>query len=75
MSYLWVETVKDAVGLLLQDGHSHGEVMVLHGGGGVDLRQRRLDINHELVVISAMVKIMTDGAHPLTQTLTTKYFW
>ena len=85
---LGVQAVEDAVGLLLEDGHPHGEVVVLHGGGGVDLSivmimviirhvgdvlnylgQRRLDVDHELVVVAAVVQVVADGAHPLAQAL------
>ena len=66
---LGVEAVKDAVGLLLEDADPHGEVVVLHGGGRVDLGQRRLDVNHELVVVASVVQVMADGSDPLAKTL------
>ena len=43
--------------------------MVLHGGAGVDASQRRLDVNHELVVEAAMVNVVTNGADPQSKTL------
>ena len=43
--------------------------MVLHGGGGVDLSKGRLDVDHELVVVTSVVQIMTDGSNPLSQAL------
>ena len=70
---LGVEAVKDAVGLLLEDADPHGEVVVLHGGGRVDLGQRRLDVNHELVVVASVVQVMADGSYPLTKTLERKF--
>ena len=66
---LGVEAVKDAVGLLLEDADPHGEVVVLHGGGRVDLGQRRLDVNHEFVVVASVVQVMADGSNPLAKTL------
>ena len=66
---LWVEAVKQAVFLSLEDADSHGEMVVLHGGGGVDLGQGGLDVDHELVVVSSVVQIMTDGSYPLSQAL------
>ena len=35
---------------LLQDVDGHAEVVVLHGGGGVDASKRGGDVDHELVV-------------------------
>jgi hypothetical protein len=37
---------------LLEDVDGHVEVVVLHGGGGVDGGQRGADVDHELVVES-----------------------
>ena len=54
---------------LLQDGDSHIEVMVLHGGGGVDRSQGRRGVHHELVVKAPVVQVVTDGSHPQAQTL------
>ena len=33
------------------------------------LGQRRLDVDHELVVVAAVVEVVADGAHPLAQAL------
>ena len=45
---------------LLQDVDGHVEVVVLHGGGGVNGRQRGSDINHELVVETSVVQVVTE---------------
>jgi hypothetical protein len=39
---------------LLEDVDGHVEVVVLHGGGGVDGCQRGADVDHELVVESSV---------------------
>ena len=49
--------------LLLQDVDGHVEVVVLHGGGGVDGGERGAHVDHELVVEAAVVEIVADGAH------------
>ena len=54
---------------LLKDGDSHIEVMVLHGRGGVDCCQCRLGVDHELVVKTSVVQVVTDCSHPQAQTL------
>ena len=66
---LVVEVVEDVVGLLLEDGDPHAEVVVLHGGAGVHPSQRGLHVDHELVVKSSMINIVADSAHPQAQTL------
>ena len=53
---------ENIVPLLLEDAHSHVEVMVLHSGCGVDSCQGRADVNHELVVEASMIQIMTEGS-------------
>ena len=49
--------------LLLQNGDSHVEMMVFHGGGGVDGCQWAPNINHELVVETSMVQVVADCAN------------
>ena len=49
--------------LLLQDVDGHVEVVVLHGGGGVDGGERGSHVDHELIVEAAVVEIVADGAH------------
>ena len=71
---LGVEAVEDAVGLLLEDAHPHAEVVVLHGRAGVDLGQRGLDVDHELVVEAPVVQIVANSPHPLAQTLFNNVF-
>ena len=46
--------------------------MVLHGGAGVDASQRRLDVDHELVIEAAMVNVVTNGADPQSKTLSSE---
>ena len=48
---------------LLQNCDGHVEVVVLHGGGGVDGGQRRPDVDHELVVEAAVVQIVADRSN------------
>ena len=63
------EPGQDIVWAPLQERHRHGEVVALHCGGGVDRRQRGGHVQHELVVIAAVVQVMADRAHPQTQAL------
>ena len=44
--------------LLLQDVDGHVEVVVLHGGGGVDGGERGAHVDHELVVEATMVQVV-----------------
>ena len=55
--------------LLLQDDDRHVEMMILHGGGGVDGGQRRPDVDHELVIEASVVQIMTEGSDEHSQGL------
>ena len=61
--FVWVEFGEYVVVLLLQDVDRHVEVVVLHGGGGVDGGERGSHVDHELVVEAAVVEIVADGAH------------
>ncbi len=54
---------------LLEDGDRHVEVVVLHGGGGVDGGERRAHVDHELVVEPPVVEVVADGAHEHGQAL------
>ena len=54
---------------LLQDIDGHVKVMVLHGGGGVDGRQRAPDIDHELVVEAPVVQVVANSSHKHSQAL------
>ena len=61
--FVGVEFGEDVVVLLLQDVDGHVEVVVLHGGGGVDGGERGPHVDHELVVEPAVVEIVANGAH------------
>ena len=67
--FVGVEFCEDVVVLLLEDVDGHVEVMVLHGGGGVDGGERGAHVDHELVVEAPVVEIVTESSHPQTQTL------
>ena len=56
---VWGQLGEDVVILLLQDDYRHVEVVVLHGRGGVDSRKGGANVNHELIVESSVVQIMT----------------
>ena len=66
---------------MLEDVDCHVEVVVLHGGGGVDGGQGGPNVDHELVVEAPVVQVMAEGpdehgeglhhistVHPLPQT-------
>ena len=61
--FVGVEFGEDVVVLLLEDVDGHVEVMVFHGGGGVDGSERGPHVDHELVVETAVVEIVANGAH------------
>ena len=69
--FVGVEFCEDVVVLLLEDVDGHVEVMVLHGGGGVDGGERGAHVDHELVVEAPVVQIMAHGAHVHRKTLVT----
>ena len=57
--FLRAQLGEDIVVLLLKDDDGHVEVVVLHGRGGVDSRKGGANVNHELIVESSVVQIMT----------------
>ena len=48
---------------------SHVEMMMLHGGGGVNSSQGGANVYHEFVIEAPMIQIMTESSYEHGQTL------
>ena len=61
--FVRVEFCEYVVVLLLQDVDCHVEMVVFHGGRGVDGSERRAHIDHEFVIETAVIEIVANAAH------------
>lgn len=52
--------------LYLQDRHRLGEMMLFHGGGGVQRRQRVVKLLQVAVTVTSVVQIMTQAGYEQT---------
>ena len=54
---------------LLQDNDGHVEMMMLHGGGGVNSSQGGANVYHEFVIEAPMIQIMAESSNEHGQAL------
>ena len=66
---MFLVNLKDIVSFRVEDHDALVEVVVLHGGGGVEDGQRRLHLRLERVVRTAVVQVVTQARHQQSEYL------